>query len=499
MPNVGRTAPDKTHTQSVLIDKDKYSLTEAKKWIKDHNYYVDGLDETDKLYRFRQYDPNEDKFNYRIQNIETGINLVIGYLKNEKGLNMKYKVLIGKEVNQIKLIPGDIIKIDEITASTLEKEGVIERYEGDIEQEKKSISELVEKKVKQIKEKELNMTIEVKQENLAPMSLFDFMGKVKSATLGDVKSHEELEKRQLVIKTTLGQNITTNEDGGYLLPAEIAKEVLDVIPSRSVIYPKCSKIPITGKNISLPAIYETSRTISSFKGGIRTYVVSEGADITPFKQAINTVTITPFKFAAAGYITGELEMDCPSYKANLIKNVGEAFGETWDAEILSAGKSAFVATIGHASVADVTIAAAVPTASELSQMFAAVENPAGAEWFMGSVMWSKLMDLKTGTAGYPLIQPNYQLSPFGTLLGRPINICKYMSAVNTVGDILFADFASYQLVSRGNMRFDESIEVAFLTDQKCMRFIQRMGGSPMLKSTVTYPDGSTLGWASERA
>src|SRR4030042_336577 len=85
MPNVGRNAPNETHTQSVCLYKDKWTKQSSNHWCKDHDYYVDGFEETDLLYRYRQFDPNEDKFRYRNQVIEKdSIFLVIGYVKGSK-------------------------------------------------------------------------------------------------------------------------------------------------------------------------------------------------------------------------------------------------------------------------------------------------------------------------------------------------------------------------------------------------------------------------------
>jgi HK97 family phage prohead protease len=91
MPNVDRNAPEKTHTQSVCFYKEKWTKETSKTWCKDHDYYIDGMDETDILLRWRQYDPNEDKFRYRNQEIEkNSIFLVIGYLKgSQKSMSMK--------------------------------------------------------------------------------------------------------------------------------------------------------------------------------------------------------------------------------------------------------------------------------------------------------------------------------------------------------------------------------------------------------------------------
>jgi HK97 family phage prohead protease len=93
MPNVGRKAPDKEHTQSVCFYKEKWTKESSNKWCKDHDYYVDGLDETDNLYRYRQYDPDDSKFRYRNQEIEKdSIFLVIGYLKEKKSMDPKYEL-----------------------------------------------------------------------------------------------------------------------------------------------------------------------------------------------------------------------------------------------------------------------------------------------------------------------------------------------------------------------------------------------------------------------
>jgi len=86
MPEVGRKAPEETHTQSVCFYKDAdWTEASSKKWCEEHDYYTDGLDETDSLYRWRQYDPDDSKFRYRNQEIEKdSIFLVIGYLKDSQ-------------------------------------------------------------------------------------------------------------------------------------------------------------------------------------------------------------------------------------------------------------------------------------------------------------------------------------------------------------------------------------------------------------------------------
>ena len=73
----------------------------SRKWCEEHGYYTDGLDETDKQYRWRQYDPEYEKFVYRNKEIEQdSISLVLGILKKDvaeyrqKELVMRYSFVL---------------------------------------------------------------------------------------------------------------------------------------------------------------------------------------------------------------------------------------------------------------------------------------------------------------------------------------------------------------------------------------------------------------------
>jgi len=71
MPTVGRQGKGR-HVQSVLFYKAAgWTKESSKKWIVEHDYKSDGLDETDTLFRYRQVDPDDKKFRYRQKTIET--------------------------------------------------------------------------------------------------------------------------------------------------------------------------------------------------------------------------------------------------------------------------------------------------------------------------------------------------------------------------------------------------------------------------------------------
>jgi hypothetical protein len=72
-----------TQVQSILIPKDKYTLIQAKAWVKKQGYIVDypgkpkGPDITEHFYRFRQLPPSK-LYNYRTVSLrKEGILLVV--------------------------------------------------------------------------------------------------------------------------------------------------------------------------------------------------------------------------------------------------------------------------------------------------------------------------------------------------------------------------------------------------------------------------------------
>lgn len=69
--------------QSVLLNRDKFTIRSAIDWVIVHNYKVKKIDITQNYFRFRQIPPNELKnkgyTNYINKEIKDGIILVIAY------------------------------------------------------------------------------------------------------------------------------------------------------------------------------------------------------------------------------------------------------------------------------------------------------------------------------------------------------------------------------------------------------------------------------------
>jgi len=82
----GGSIDDKSNVQSVLFAKEYNKTKDADKWLKDHDYKINkktyNFRNTNFL-RYRQHDPDEEKFEYRMKLIDPNrlIYLVLEYPK----------------------------------------------------------------------------------------------------------------------------------------------------------------------------------------------------------------------------------------------------------------------------------------------------------------------------------------------------------------------------------------------------------------------------------
>jgi len=86
----GKGIRDKNYwVQSVVFDKDKFNITQAKKWLKTNGFKSPNVDKEANTIRFRQADPNmvedEGYTDYRTKELgNSGINLIIAYKPKNK-------------------------------------------------------------------------------------------------------------------------------------------------------------------------------------------------------------------------------------------------------------------------------------------------------------------------------------------------------------------------------------------------------------------------------
>lgn len=409
---------------------------------------------------------------------------------------MKYKVLKSFEDNQI----DDIVELDvnEETKSFIDEkisEGFVEELVEEVKEIKEVVEEKVEEKLAEVVEtkakgENIMETIEVKEQALSPEKKLVNSFKVAKA-LSTNKWDEET-------KAIVGQGETVSSDGGALVDNDIVADIYRMAMQTAVVAPKVAQRPVgEGYNVMQIRQLDQSEASAADYQGVQLSVVSEGSAITPDKVAFKTATASVNKVAALFAATSEIEQDTPGLMGYITSIVGEGFGMKLDDEVLYGTESLLTPLVGDASTSKVVVTPGAPNAAQIKALYFANINPSAAEWYMSTEGYEKVMGIMDA-AGKPLVQPSYVVSPYGTLLGRPINMVPCMKATSANGAILFADMGrSYILGTKGGIKFAQSVHLFFDLDQNAYRWVLRVAGLPQKATTLTKADGKVVSVASQ--
>ena len=388
----------------------------------------------------------------------------------------------------------------ELYTEELEKKDEVATQEAiDAEVKKQSKQEKEEKKMTDKIEEKAAPTIEVVKDHSGEWkSPIEFLKAVRLA------EEKHIVDPRLITKASAGLGEDGNAIGGYLVQHPLwNQEIFSAFMRASVVAPKCRQFVVEdyANGLKFKQINETARSVTSQWGGVQFYNVDEGSDITDSKPAFTQVDVPIKQMGALYYLTQALVDDCPNIASHVAGKVGQSFGWMLDNEILNGTLSICTPVVGHAGTQAVTVAGATPTAIEWASIYNAM-SPGyreGAEWYIGTKQYAALMNLSTailatgGLAGIPLFTPGFAEAPAGLLFGKKINVIEQATAA-TAGQILFANFDNYALLTKGSMtpQVAMSLHVKFISNQQTYRFISRIGGCPLIPSKITLPDTSIV-------
>ena len=71
-----------SNIQALVLSKEHFTKAKAEKWVKDNHFKpIKPVHIVKNNYRFRLKQPNENKYNYRMTHLTTGVQAVIEYPK----------------------------------------------------------------------------------------------------------------------------------------------------------------------------------------------------------------------------------------------------------------------------------------------------------------------------------------------------------------------------------------------------------------------------------
>lgn len=307
--------------------------------------------------------------------------------------------------------------------------------------------------------------------------------------------------RLIQLRAASGMSEGVPSDGGYLVQKDMATAIRDRVYGVGRILARCNSTPISpnANGLKLPVVDETSRAEGSQYGGVTCYWGAEASDITASKPKFSTVDLELKKVFAATYLTDELLRDTTALNAWLLRRVPEVMRWKVENSVFrgdGAGKPLGIFN----SPAIVSVAKETEQAADtivyrnVTKMYSRLwpNSIPNARWYINSDCYPQLFELSVvvGTGGAPIWAPPSGQSPYGSLLGIPVEPVEYCSTVGDTGDIVLADFSQYELIDKGGIQNAVSIHVQFLTDEQVLRWTYRVDGQPGWKSALTPASGS---------
>lgn len=327
-----------------------------------------------------------------------------------------------------------------------------------------------------------------------------------------------------------GQNITTDADGGYLVPPEYSSELLRLAQSESVIYPMVRHTPITGNRLIENYVLQDSRKdkVESAsapvhgRSGVLAYWKGEAEQYAASKIRFGQMDTSLTKLTGMAYATEEMLEDYAAMSSIISDSFRDEFAFKIDDGILNGTGSGMpkgiLATGSTGNGALVTIAqdsgqaAGTISVSNILKMWNALPANlrANAVWLCNQDVEIALMQLamQTGTVSsggssaveevsgafsMPVYLPagGLSASPYGTLLGRELRPVEQCAALGSLGDLVLFAPSTYRWIDKGGVKAQTSIHVRFDYDETAFKFSYRCNGYPMWPNAIEAYKGST--------
>jgi HK97 family phage major capsid protein len=304
-------------------------------------------------------------------------------------------------------------------------------------------------------------------------------------------------------KAISGMNEGVGSEGGFALQPQFSTTLNERAYATGEILSRVSKQEIgpNSNEYSELQVDDTTRVEGSQFGGIATYWIGEGGDVTASKPALKRFALKLKKAVAATYVTEEALQDATQLGAFLTRVYPQAMSFSIENAIFrgqdAAKPQGVLYAAGAVSIAkESTQSAASILYKNVQKMYSRAWGPSRLKggWFINQDVEEQLysMTLPVGAGGVPVLLPPAGASaqPYGMLFGRPIVPLEHSSTVGTKGDIGFIDFSQVLMVTKGGMDFASSIHVQFLTMQQVFRFSTRLNAGLTWSAPLTPANGS---------
>lgn len=322
-----------------------------------------------------------------------------------------------------------------------------------------------------------------------------------AATWVGHNSQESLAARSEIkkLQNAFGSGIPA--DGGFLIPEFLRSELLRVALEKAVVRSRARVVPMETLTVPYPMLDSTSNA-SSVHGGIVGYWTEESGALTDSAPKFGRIDLVAKKLTLYSEIPNELFQDSIiSLEQFLSESYPEALA--WFEDVAFTSGNGTGQPLGYLN-ADAAVsvnkeagqAAATVLWENLVKMYSRMlpSSLNSAVWVINNDCFPEIatMALSVGTGGSAVWigEGSGEGAPPVRILGRPVVWSEKVKTVGTAGDINLVDFGYYLIGDRQAMQSATSTEFKFGNDKTAFRLIERVDGTPWIKSAITPKEGA---------
>jgi HK97 family phage major capsid protein len=288
-------------------------------------------------------------------------------------------------------------------------------------------------------------------------------------------------------------NMTTDQQGGYLVPDRFLEEILKIGPEDAVVRPRAQVIPAgypPDAQIDIPVLAQSAHGVY---GGVEVEWISEGEEKPASKPKFDIKSLKPHEVAGRVVVTDKLLRNARAFEPMLRDLLRQAvIGAEENAFLTGSGVGQPTGIISHVSNVLVNRAGANAIAyADIVEMYSSQLMGGRYVWIASQTVLPQLMTL-TDTVGNLIWQPNARDGAPGTLLGAPALVTGRTPTLGNRGDLMLCDL-KYYLIKDGSGIFIDALSSGTYFDHNktVIKITWNVDGNPWPRGTFTLEDGTT--------
>jgi len=293
-------------------------------------------------------------------------------------------------------------------------------------------------------------------------------------------------------------NEASGQDGGFLVPPQFSQDIFRLSLGEDSLLPLTDNVEISGNSMAFPK----DETTPWGTNGIRAYWQGEASSATATKPVLGLATLRLKKLMALVPTTDELLEDTNALTSYLPEKVADSIRwKTNESILFGAGNGVPIGAMTAGATVTVAKESGQATQTLVPQNLAKMISrlPPGSfaksVWIVNNDVLPALFTLTLGN--YPIYMPNgltvggIQVSPYGTLLGRPVFVSQHANTFSSQGDVLLVDLSYYQTITKaGGLQTATSMHLYFDADLTAFRTTFRMDGQSKIAAAISPAKGS---------